>query len=41
METNDHPYRGYLEHATHFNQLPEGGSIMPADGIELAKKIIM
>jgi hypothetical protein len=39
MESNDHPYRGYLEHATHFNQLPEGGSIRPADAIDLAARI--
>lgn len=39
METNDHTYRGYLEHATHFNQLPEGGSIRPSDALELAARI--
>ena len=37
--TEEHVYRGYLEHATRFNQLPEGGSIRPADAINLAAQL--
>lgn len=35
----DHPYRGYLEKATHYNPLPTGGSIRPADAINLAAQL--
>lgn len=37
--TEDHPYRGYLEKATHYNPLPTGGSIRPADAINLAARL--
>lgn len=35
----DHPYRGYLEKATHYNPLPTGGSVRPADAINLAARL--